>query len=151
MTDDPPDNVRALPVQLRPKSGRPFDLHVNRGTPYCAHASKFVDEVKRIVECEHCKAVLDPFDVVREICREWDQIDGFNDRAKRETEAMETRLKLLKRMESNARANLSLLLNLGRPFSSYEMDLMVAKLKAQGDDFSDVKLRAVRSRKRSAK
>lgn len=109
------------PAELRPKGDYPFQLIVNRDG-YCAHASRLVCHYARTVECKKCGAKLDPFDVLMEVARDHNRWETSYRTLAADIRAAESRIKLLKRLEENARARAK---RLGHALSRYKLDGLV--------------------------
>lgn len=102
-TDDkiPPEPSNV--TQLRPPKPAP-KLTIIHEARFCFHDTWQVNENRRIVKCGRCGAELDPVSVISSIARDWQRITLAQKHAKDEIRTVSARLKLLERLESNARA-----------------------------------------------
>jgi hypothetical protein len=118
MTDsvDEPDNV----IQLRPEQPTAsLALHINREGPYCKHRTVDLVAKRRSVVCRGCGAPMDPFDVLLRMCSEADNLLNWERHKKSELKALDSRIKVLKRIESNAKSRLK---RLGIAPSSWDLE-----------------------------
>lgn len=77
-----------------------------RRSPHCSHGVATVDEVKRVVTCERCGAVLDPVDALVVIARHFDRAKLTLDHLTTEAARKAAELEELRRKVANARAQL---------------------------------------------
>lgn len=110
MSDDIPkplDNVVDLPTKptdLRPPGSIFAELVVDNTGKHCQHYPVHVDDRQRRVYCGTCDAPLDAFDELLRVARKHAGIAASRAHATAEVRAAQERLKLLKRLEQNAKA-----------------------------------------------
>jgi hypothetical protein len=129
MSDDdipkPPDNVVELPTkatELRPPGSIFAELIVDNTGKYCQHHPVHVDDRQRRVYCGTCNAPLDAFDELLRVARKHEGIAHARAQATAEVRAAEARLKLLKRLEQNAKARVK---KYGYRIDSYHIDAII--------------------------
>lgn len=101
---DPPEPAPVIPLRAPATLGS--ELKVVRGGNHCQHRRVLIDDNKRTVECGDCKALLDPFAELSKVAHRHERIAYELSSAKRETKALQGRIELMKRLESNARSRL---------------------------------------------
>jgi hypothetical protein len=82
-----------LPVRSKPHAG------------FCSHAQTLVDDVKRVVECQKCGAVLDPITVLAALAQRWDRHAWTREehtKLLREIESMKNEVRNLKAQKRRA-------------------------------------------------
>ncbi len=127
-TDEPPDNVRKLPApvaELRPKETALYSVSIKREAEPCAHHKSLVDDIARTVKCAKCGAPLDPFDRLFKLALEHDRRVSDAKHSRAELAALQKRIEMLERIESNARARLR---RLGVPrLEDWRLDQLIRK------------------------
>lgn len=101
------DNVVDLPsrpTELRPPGSIFAELVVDNTGKHCQHYPVIVDRYQRRAYCGTCKAPLDAFDELLRLAQSNARIAEERASAKVEVRAAEERLKLLRRLEQNAKA-----------------------------------------------
>ena len=99
---DPPEPAPVIPLRAPATLGS--ELKVVRGGNHCQHRRVLVDENKRSAECGDCKAQLDPFHELLRVAQRHERVGYELAAARRETKALQSRIELMKRIESNARS-----------------------------------------------
>jgi len=91
------------PKVVYPSFGDPkITVDYTSGPPACTHAFVVIRPRDRIVLCRVCRAQVDPFDVLRELAREWDWATHFSQEASERADRVER----LKAEEANVKARI---------------------------------------------
>jgi hypothetical protein len=74
---------------------------------FCRHQHVLVVQATRKLECEHCGAVVEPFDFMWEWANRRLNLEYSRNRLKEQIKRLEKRLEALKREERNVKARIS--------------------------------------------
>lgn len=73
---------------------------------YCRHANVFVVEKTRMLECQQCGQIIDPFDFMWQWANRDRNLQWTRDKLKKDIDELGERLSDMKKEEKNARARL---------------------------------------------
>lgn len=78
---------------------------------YCCHSHVTVCEKTRMLECQNCGAIIDPFDFMWEWACKDRNLQYVRKELKKDIERLSTQLKELKRQERNTKARIRRVVN----------------------------------------
>ena len=81
-------------------------INIRKDTSFCRHMHVVVCEKTRMLECEKCQTMLDPFDYLWQWANKDRNLSWTRDALEKDIESLSTELKEMKRDERNTRSRL---------------------------------------------